>query len=403
MPLSGIRVLDLTRLLPGGQCTLILADLGADVVKLEEPVRGDYIRLAASKDQRGVSPLHLTYNRNKRSLALDLKRPEGLKTLLRLVRGADVLVESFRPRVLERLGAGYARLRKENPSLIYCAVTGYGQEGPLAQEPAHDLNLESLGGAVELTGPAQGNPCTPGLPFTDIGTGMWAALAILAALRMVERTGVGQFIDMAMLDTTVGFLSFYGQSFLSCGDLGGRERTLHNGIRPCYRIYPTSDGRHISLGSAEEKFWRNLCRLIGREEFVNDGSARGTRRVEVITALESTFRQRSLDEWLALFEGEEVCVTPVLGLDEVFSHPQVRARRLVYEQPHPAGGSYPTTRIPPGFPIHASRELLPAPALGEHSREVLQEAGFSDQEIESLFAESASRAGPSTMDMTPGD
>jgi len=393
MPLSGVRVLDLTRLLPGGQCTLMLAHLGADVVKVEDPVRGDYGRMAAPLDGRGASAFHLYCNLNKRSLALDLKRPEGVDALFRLVRGAHVLVESFRPGVLDRLGVGYARLSRENPRLVYCAITGYGQDGPLAQAPGHDLNFEAMGGTVGLTGPAGGPPYIPGTPFADLGSGMWAAFSVVAALRQAERTGRGQFIDVAMLDTAVGFLAHHAQYFLSCGTPGGRETTRHNGRRPGYRLYPTADGRWLALACSEPKFWKNLCRLIGREEFEGDLSARGERRREVIAALEDTFRKRALEEWLALFEGEEVCVSPVLEVEEVFSHPQVQARDLVIEPPHPAGGTHPALRLPARFPDAGPRRLRPAPGLGQHSREVLEEAGFSPEEIGRLFASGASHEG----------
>ena len=393
MPLSGTRVLDLTRLLPGGECTLMLAHLGADVIKVEDPIRGDYGRMAAPMDGRGASAFHLYCNINKRSLALDLKRPEGVEVLVRLVKRADILVESFRPGVLDRLGVGYARLSRENPRLVYCAISGYGQDGALARTPGHDLNFEAVGGTVGLTGPEEGPPFIPGVPFADIGAGMWAAFAILAALRQADRTGAGQFIDIAMLDTAVGFLAHHAQYFLSCGTRGGRETTRHNGRRPSYRLYPTADGRWLAVGCSEPKFWKNLCRLIGREEFEADSSARAERRREVIAALEETFRERTQAEWLALFEDEEVCVSPVLEVEEVFTHPQVRARRLAVDHPHPAGGTHPALRLPPRLSNLAPRRPLPAPGLGQHSWEVLEEAGFPPGEIGRLFASGVSHAG----------
>lgn len=394
MPLSGVRVLDLTRLLPGGQCTLMLAHLGADVIKVEEPVRGDYGRLATPMDGRGASAFHLYCNINKRSLALDLKRPEGVEILFRLVKRANVLVESFRPGVLDRLGAGYFNLSRENPRLIYCAITGYGQDGPLARAPGHDLNFEAVGGAVGLTGPAGGSPFIPGVPFADIGAGMWAAFAIVAALRRAERTGQGQFIDASILDTAVGFLAHQAQYYLSCGTPGGRETTRHNGRRPSYRLYPTADGRSLAVACSEPKFWRNLCGLIGREEFEGDFSASGERRRKVIAALEKTFRRRTMEEWLSVFEGKEVCVSPVLEVAEVFAYPQVRSRGLVVDHPHSAGGTHPALRLPPRFSSNPlRRRLLPAPGLGQHSIEILEEAGVSADEIERLFSLGVSHAG----------
>ncbi len=393
MPLTGVRVLDLSRLLPGGQCTLMLADMGADVIKVEEPLRGDYIRLATPFDEHGVSPLHLCYNRNKRSLALDLKNEDGVSTLLRLVRDTDVLVDSFRPGVMERLGIDYHKLKKENPALIHCSITGYGQDGPLARTPGHDLNFQSLGGVVELTGAAGGTPYVPGVLIGDVGAGMWAAFAILAALRLAERTGVGQFIDMSMLDAVMGFLSIHGQTYLSTGQSPGREEMRHNGRRPSYRLYPTKDGRMLSVACSEPKFWVNLCKLIGQEDFNNDYGARGRRRTEVIQALNKTFQSKTLKEWVSFFDGADVCVSPALNMHESFGHTQVQASGLVREYQHPVKGTYPGTRPAPKFSNLPIRDSLPPPRLGEHSVEILVEYGYQDEEIKSLLASGTSHRG----------
>ncbi len=392
-PLSGIRVLDLSRLLPGGQCTLMLADMGADVTKVEEPLRGDYIRLASPFDEHGVSPLHLSYNRNKRSLALDLKKENGVSTLLRLVKEADVLVDSFRPGVMERLGIGYERLSKENPALVHCAITGYGQEGPLARTPGHDLNFQALGGVVELTGAAGEPPYVPGVLIGDVGAGMWAAFAILAALRLAERTGIGQFIDMSMLDAVMSFLSIHGQTYLSTGQCPGREEMRHNGRRPCYRLYPTKDGRMLSVACSEPKFWVNLCKLIGREDFNDDYGARGARRAEVIQALNETFQSKTLAEWIAFFDGADVCVSPALNMRESFEHAHVKSNGLAREYQHPVNGTYPGTRPAPKFSDLPVRDSLPPPRLGEHSVEILKEHGFQDEEIKRLLASGATHGG----------
>ena len=393
MPLTGVRVLDLSRLLPGGQCTLMLADMGADVIKVEEPLRGDYIRLASPFDERGVSPLHLCYNRNKRSLALDLKNKRGVSTLFRLVKDADVLVDSFRPGVMERLGIGYQKLKKENPALVHCAITGYGQEGPLARTPGHDLNFQALGGVVELTGAAGGSPYVPGVLIGDVGAGMWAAFAILAALRLAERTGVGQFIDISMLEAVMSFLSIHGQTYLSTDQCPGREEMRHNGRRPCYRLYPTKDGRMLSVACSEPKFWVNLCKMIGHDDFYGDHGARGERRKEVIRALNNTFQTKTLEEWVAFFDSADVCVSPVLNVSESFGHTQVKSNGFVREYQHPTEGTYPGTRPAPKFSDLPIRDSLPPPQLGEHSVEVLKEYGFQDEEIESLMASGASHRG----------
>ena len=393
MPLSGIRVLDLSRLLPGGQCTLMLADMGADVIKVEEPLRGDYIRLASPFDEHGVSPLHLCYNRNKRSLALNLKNEHGVSTLLSLVKKTDVLVDSFRPGVMERLGIGHQKLKQENPALVHCAITGYGQEGPLARTPGHDLNFQALGGVIELTGGAGGPPYVPGVLIGDVGAGMWAAFAILAALRLSERTGVGQFIDISMLDSVMGFLSIHGQTHLSTGHSPGREEMRHNGRRPCYRLYPTKDGRMLSVACSEPKFWVNLCKLIGHDDFYEDYGARGERRTEVIQALNKTFQTKTLDEWVAFFDGADVCVSPALNMRESFRHTHVKSSGFVREYQHPVEGTYPGMRPVPKFSNFFIRDSLPPPRLGEHSTEILKEYGFQDEEIESLMTSGVSHRG----------
>ncbi|MCY4381842.1 MAG: CaiB/BaiF CoA-transferase family protein [Nitrospinae bacterium] len=393
MPLTDVRVLDLSRLLPGGQCTLMLADMGADVIKVEEPMRGDYIRLASPFDEHGVSPLHLCYNRNKRSLALDLKNQDGVSVLLDLVKNTDVLVDSFRPGVMERLGIGYQRLKKENPTLVHCSITGYGQDGPLARAPGHDLNFQAMGGVVELTGAAGGPPYVPGVLIGDVGAGMWAAFAILAALRLSERTGVGQFIDISMLDAVMSFLSIHGQTYLSTGQSPGREEMRHNGRRPCYRLYPTKDGRMLSVACSEPKFWVNLCKLIGHEDFYDDYGARGERRLEVIQTLNNTFQSKTLEEWIAHFDGADVCVSPALNMHESFGHTQVQSSGLVRDYQHPLKGTYPGTRPAPKFSNLPIRDSLPPPRLGEHSVEILMEHGFQDEEIESLLASGASHRG----------
>ena len=393
MPLTGVRVLDLSRLLPGGQCTLMLADMGADVIKIEEPLRGDYIRLASPFDEHGVSPLHLCYNRNKRSLALDLKNESGISTFLKLVKDTDILVDSFRPGVMERLGIGYQRLKKENPALVHCSITGYGQDGPLARIPGHDLNFQALGGVVELTGAAGGPPYVPGVLIGDVGAGMWAAFAILAALRLTDRTGVGQFIDMSMLDAVMSFLSIHGQTYLSTEQCPGREEMRHNGRRPCYRLYPTKDGRMLSVACSEPKFWINLCKLIGHNDFHDDYSASGERRIEVIQALNNTFRTKTLDEWTTFFDGADVCVSPALNMLESFGHTQVQSGGFVREYQHPVKGTYPGTRPAPKFSDLPIRDSFPPPRLGEHSVEILKEYGFQDKEIKNLMASGASHRG----------
>jgi len=381
-PLTGVRVLDLSRLLPGGYATLILADLGADVVKIEQPGSGDYIR-SIPPVVGGVSAGHAALNRNKRSVTLNLKEPAGRDVLLRLVGDSDVLVESFRPGVLDRLGAGWNACRNANPRLIYCAITGYGQDGPRSSTAGHDINYIGYSGALAMTGEAGGPPVLPGVQIADLGGGgMSAVIGILAALHRRTQTGLGDFCDVAMLDGVVSWLSLHAAGYLSAGIPVERGRGPLGGGLPCYRVYPAADG-YVTVGALEPQFWSALCAALGRSDLAGDAYSTGDRGAEVVAELEALFATKSRAEWLALFEGLDVCVGPVNELAEALEDDQVVERGLVVGDETTGGFAGVATPVRlSGAPADTSR--LPPPGLGEHTDEILARAGFTAREVDAL-------------------
>ena len=383
-PLEGLRVLDLTRLLPGGYATLLMADLGADVVKVEEPNKGDYIRWTPPMVGE-FSAGHAARNRNKRSLTLNLKTARGVELLVALAERFDVVIESFRPGVMDRLGAGYGVLKERNPRLIYCAISGYGQTGPRAHEAGHDVNYMGYSGALSITGEEEGRPVIPGLQIGDLaGGGMSAVIAILAALHRRGVTGVGDFCDVAMTDGIVSWLSIHAAQFFATGEVPQRERMHLSGAYPCYRVYPAADG-YLAVGALEPQFWAALCDAIEREDLLGDGFAMGERRDEVIADLSAHFSKRTRAEWMETFAGRDVCVSPVNDFAEGLDDEQVRHRGMVVDVQIPGASPLPVVGNP--IKLNDARERserLRPPLLGEHSAQVLGEVGVDDQEVAEL-------------------
>src|SRR3954449_6890145 len=331
LPLDGIKVLDLSRLLPGGFCSLLLADFGAEVLKVEDTGMGDYIRWSPpyyeGADDSAKSALYLALNRNKRSIRLNLKSDEGKDVLLKLVREHDVVLESFRPGVLDRLGVGFDRMRAENPKLVYCAITGYGQDGPLRDRSGHDMNYLGLIGLLGLTGDADGPPVQPAGQIADIGGGaLMAAFGILAALRERDRSGAGQLVDVSMADGTLSWLTMLAARHLADGWLPRRGSLDLGGGLVCYRPYRCADG-FVTIGALEPKFWGAFCRGVGREDLIAgqfDPPGSETHR-----AVEAAVAERTRDEWTAFAAAHDCCLEPVLDLDEALASEQVRAREMV--------------------------------------------------------------------------
>jgi alpha-methylacyl-CoA racemase len=388
MPLSGLRVLDLSRLLPGPWCSLLLADLGADVVKVEDPNGGDYMRWAPPLHGE-YSAMYYTLNRNKRSIILDLKSDAGREAFLKLAAGADVVLESFRPGVMDRLGVGYAALSAVNPGLVLCSISGYGQDGPYRDRAGHDLNYMAIGGALGITGTPDGTVAMPGVQVGDLGGGaMSAAIAILTALQHRNRTGEGQHCDVSMMDGIVSWLSLHVARWLEEGGTPG-PATLHlNGRYPCYSVYRCKDG-WMSVGALEPKFWAALVEALGVPHLLTDAFADGEAGRRVHAEIEAVLLTRTRAQWAEHLEGRDVCTEPVLTFAETFENEQVRHRGL--RIPEGQGGPLAQT----GFPFQLSRTpprvRHQAPGYGENTREVLREAGYDDAGIDALIAAGATR------------
>lgn len=387
-PLEGVKVLDLTRLLPGGYATLLMADLGADVVKVEQPEQGDYIRwLPPMVGEHSAA--HIGLNRNKRSVTVNLKSSDGRALLMSLVESYDVLIESFRPGVMDRLGVGYEALSKRNPKLVYCAISGYGQDGPRAQVAGHDANYIGYAGLLSVIGAEGERPVIPGVQIGDLaGGGMSAVIAVLAALVRRGVTGRGDFCDVSMMDGAVSWSSIHAAAFFASGAVPQRELMALSGAFPCYRIYPAADG-WLTVAAFEPQFWATLCESIARPDLLDDGFATGSRRNEVLAELEALFATRTRAEWMAHFDGLDVCVGPVNDFAEALDDEQVRHRAMVIEGEVAGAGSFKHV----GNPIKVrsmKSDLLrrPAPGLGEHTDEVLEAVGIDEAARAALRAAS---------------
>ena len=393
LPLQGLTVLDLSRLLPGPFCSLLLADFGADVVKVEDTGMGDYVRWSPpyyeGAEETARSALFLALNRGKRSIRLNLKTAEGREVLLRLAGDADVLLESFRPGVLDRLGVGYERLRERNPGLVYCAISGYGQDGPSRDRSGHDLNYVGLNGLLGLTGEADGPPVQSAGQIADLGGGaLMAAVGILVALRERERSGLGQLVDCSMFDGSLSWLAMVAGEALATGAARRRGELQLAGHFVCYRPYACADG-YVTLAALEPKFWQALCRGVGREDliagqFEPPGSPTHHDVSEILA-------QRTRDQWQAFASEHDCCLEPVLDLDEALDSELVRAREMVVAIDQPGVGE-PVRQL--GTPIKLGRTPAqpgrsPGPALGEHTDEVLAAAGYDKPEIAELHRNGA--------------
>ena len=397
-PLEDVKILDLTRLLPGGFCTLLLADLGADVIKVEDTGQGDYVRWAPPYygDEEHTplgtrSAIYLSLNRNKRSIRLDLKQEAGQQALIKLAETADVLVESFRPGVLDKLGVGYDVLRQANPALVYCPITGYGQDGPNRDRAGHDQNYLGLNGILGLTGEAGGPPIQSGAQIADLGGGaLMAAVGILAALQEARRSGEGQMVDISMTDGSLAWLAMEAGRYFGSGEVPRRGDIMLSGGIVCYRPYEAADG-WVTCGALEPKFWARFCQAVDRPEliekqFEKPGSDAHGEIAEV-------FKTRTRAEWKAFNDEHDAMIEPVLDLGEALESELVREREMVVSYEQPEMGEVKQL----GFPIKLSRTPAsierPAPALGEHTTEVLTEVGYSAEEVQ-MLEESGAARGP---------
>lgn len=368
-PLSRLRMLDLSRQLPGPFCSTLLADLGMDVLCIGSP-----------GDPFGVGIPFLA--RNKRSMTLNLKQPEGRDIFLRLAGEADVLLEGFRPGVTRRLGIDYDALRAHNPRLIYCSISGYGQTGPYRDRVGHDVNYLGFAGVLNFIGPADGPPVIPGVQIADIGAGsLMAAIGILAAVIAREQTGRGQYVDIAMLDGAV-LWNVYNVLLHLLGQDPQRGRVQLTGWYPCYAVYETRDHRYVTVGAFEPHFWATLCRHLGREDFIDQQWAEGAPREAMFTFFREAFRAKTLAEWMAELGEKDICFGPVNGIGDVLADPHVRHRGMVVESPD----GTPTL----GNPINLSETppalRTPPATFGQHTDDVLRELGLGDDAIAAAHA-----------------
>jgi len=388
-PLGGVRILDLTRLLPGPAATLHLADFGADVIKIEDTGAGDYMRdfppRVANAEAVSVNPAFEAINRGKRSIAVDLKHPRGLELLLGLAETADAVIESFRPGVMARLGLGWEALHARNPRLVLCSISGYGQGGPLAQCAGHDINYIATSGVLDQIR-ASGEPAVPNLQLGDLLGGALAALStLLIALLAAQRTGQGRWVDVAMTEALL-VNHYFPHADLDAGHLPVGGATLLTGGAACYRVYATADAHYLAVGALELKFWEAFCDAAGlsdlRPHHWSGGEVPGSVPArQTIARVAEQIRSRTLAEWTSAFDGVDACVTPVLTPAEALSHPQFAARGVVQHRGR-------VTEIGPLARMsgHALR-CEPAPRAGQHSRALLAELGLTTGEINALLAD----------------
>ncbi|MDE3088235.1 MAG: CoA transferase [Chloroflexota bacterium] len=380
-PLDGIRVIDLSRLLPGPYCTMLLADLGAEVIKIETPGLGDYMRLIPPfiEDKatgESVGAAFLMVNRHKKSVALNFRNKRGKEILMRLVRDADVVLETFRPGAAEKWGIGYDALRAINPRLVYCSLSGYGQSGPYKDRAGHDLNYIALNGLLAANGAAGGPPIPPAVQIADLSGGMLATISILAALIGRGKTGAGQYLDVSLFDGALSWAGTMIGGAYAAGKKTERGKMQLNGGMACYNVYETRGGQHITIGAIEPHFWSAFCKAVGRDDL----NAR-QQEFDAIPEVAAIFKTRTLDEWLALFKTLDACIEPVRDFSAVFSDPHIKHRGLIAEMDVPGIGVIP--QIGSVF-VFAQSAPTPPPRQGEHPREILERLESGDEEIGEL-------------------
>ncbi|MFQ5407171.1 MAG: CaiB/BaiF CoA transferase family protein [Anaerolineales bacterium] len=383
-PLAALRVLDFSSLLPGPYATMFLADLGADVIRVEGPQRPDPMRSMQPRDGDS-STWHGVLGRSKRALALDLKNPAAAAVVKRLVQTHDIVLDQFRPGVMDRLGIGYGALQEANPRVIYCALTGYGQTGPYRDRAGHDINYLALAGVASVLGRKEHGPTPLGVQVADVGAGSLLALVgILAAEIHRRETGVGQFVDVSMYDGSLAWNLLPAMTALVTGVDPGRETMRLNG-GGYYDFYRTADGRYMSVGSLEPKFLRALCEAVGRPDLVEPGlSGEAAGRQRVKQALRDIFAGRTQEEWMDVFATVDACVEPVLGVSEALQHEQARARDMLVDVPRADGALQRQIANPLKFSRSRPEYRFTGAPVGAHTDAILAEAGYSEAEIQSL-------------------
>jgi len=385
--LAGVKVLDLSRILTGPYCTMMMADLGAEVVKIEAPGAGDDTRQWGPPFINGESTYFLSVNRNKQSLTLNLKHPEGQAVFLDLVKWADVLVENFRPGTMEKLGFGYERLRELNPGLIYCSISGFGNTGPYRLKPGYDVLAQAMGGMMGVTGYEGGPPVKAGMSVADIGAGMFAAFGIMAALFSRQQTGRGQVVDTSLLEGQVAWHTYLATGYLAAGKAPRKLGSAHPSIAP-YQALSCKDG-HFIVAVGNDALWQKFCQTLGLEQLGSDpkwtnNPARATGRDELIALIEAQLVNRTVAELVECCEAVGVPAGPIYGLEQVYTDPQVLAREMVVEVDHPTVGPFKMTGIPYKLSETPGKIKTPPPLLGQHTDEVLKSIGYSEDQITAM-------------------
>ena len=387
LPLAGVKVMDLTQIMAGPYCTMMLADMGADVLKVEKPNGGDDTRRMGPPFIEGESAAFLGINRNKRSIVIDLRSDDGREIARRMARASDVLVQNFRPGALERMGLGYEQVREINPAIVYCTISGFGATGPYARRGGFDLVAQGMSGLMSVTGHPGGPPTKVGVPVTDLNAGSFAAIGILTAYINRLRTGRGQHVDTSLLEGGVAYTFWESAIYFATGQSPAPKGSAHQLNAP-YQAFRTTDG-HINIGAANQATWERLCAAIGRDELLTDARFAEPRlRMDnldaLVATLQDTFAQRTSDEWLIALDAAGVPAGPIYDIEAVYADPQVQAREMRVETDHPIAGRVSGIGIPVKLSDTPGTVRRPAPTLGQHTNEALHELGYTAAEIAAL-------------------
>jgi alpha-methylacyl-CoA racemase len=385
MALEQIKVIDLSTSGPGNFATMYLGDLGAEVILVAPPPTSN-VRASASSYAKGqysdsygwsmanaLKVLHESLNRNKKSMTLNLKTPEGRDIFCELAKKSDVIVDGFRPGVTKRLGIDYETIREINPRIIYCSMSGYGCDGPYRDLPGHDINFTALAGGLDMVGEAGGPPVIPMNLFADWNASLHAVIGILTSLVVRQNTGHGQFIEVTYLESVLSLLNPFHYDYLNYGTIYKRGETFYNGVNPFYNIYETKDGKYFTIGCNEPGFWENLCRTLGREDFIPHQFTQGEKKQEITTWLKETFLTRTRDEWFDFLEDKNIPIGKVYSSDEVFTDPHICSRGIVVELDHPKGGKIKHIGIPFKLADTPGRVRSVAPEIGQHTQSIITE------------------------------
>lgn len=383
LALEGIKILDLSRLAPGPYCTMILADLGADVLKIEPPGSGMPFFAPPVEEEKWFA--YNAFDRNKRSMMLNLRAEEGREIFFKLAKDADVVVEGFRPGAVKRLGVDYSTLRRQNPRIVYCSISGYGQEGPYSNLSGHDPNYIAISGALSLIGPKDKAPILPSNFLADFaGGGLQATVGILVALITRQRTGVGQYIDVAMLDGVVSMLAVELSQYFLTGEVPTRGETLPTGATPSGNVYETKDGGYVTLAAGEPHFWKNVCQALGCDDLIPYQQATGEKRTEIFRRFREAFLRKTRDEWFELLTKADVPVGPVYSLEEAVNNNHIISRRMVLDVEDPKLGTIRQVGVIPPLSETPGKVRHVGVKPGKHTTEVLTSLGYSQEDIRRL-------------------